>query len=72
MSGGQRIKSLSPYQINMEMLKKTGNPKVKVLHCLPSFHNDNTEVGKEIEEKFGISEMEVTDEVFESPTQHRL
>ena len=45
----------------------TGNPDVKFMHCLPAFHNTETKVGKEIFEKFGIAEMEVTDEVFESP-----
>lgn len=63
----QRINEMTPYQINMEMIRKTGNPDVKFLHCLPSFHDKNTQVGKEIFEKFGIAEMEVTDEVFESP-----
>ncbi len=62
----ERIKLLLPYQVNMEMVKKTGNPKVKFLHCLPSFHNADTIVGKEIKQKYGIEAMEVTDEVFES------
>jgi ornithine carbamoyltransferase len=48
------------------MIKKTNNPDVIFLHCLPSFHNTDTIVSAEIYEKFGISEMEVTDEVFES------
>ena len=48
------------------MIEKTGNPKVKFLHCLPSFHNTDTVIGKEIYEKYGIEAMEVTDEVFES------
>ncbi len=61
-----RIKLLKPYQINMEMLKLTGNPDVIFEHCLPAFHDLKTVVGKEIFEKYGISEMEVTDEVFES------
>ncbi|MEA1928015.1 MAG: ornithine carbamoyltransferase [Candidatus Auribacterota bacterium] len=63
----ERIKLLSPYQINSELMAKTGNPKVKFMHCLPSFHNTNTEVGQEIYEKFGLKELETTDEVFESP-----
>jgi ornithine carbamoyltransferase len=50
----------------MEMIKKTENPDVIFLHCLPSFHNTDTIVGKEIFEKFGLKEMEVTDEVFRS------
>ncbi|WP_436640744.1 ornithine carbamoyltransferase [Microbaculum sp. FT89] len=62
-----RIKLLKPYQVNKALLKKTGNPNVKFMHCLPAFHNTDTKVGKEIFEKFGLSEMEVTDEVFESP-----
>ncbi len=62
-----RIKLLKPYQVNKALLKKTGNPNVKFMHCLPAFHNTETKVGKDIYEKFGISEMEVTDEVFESP-----
>ncbi len=62
----ERIKLMMPYQVNMEMVKKTGNPKVKFLHCLPSFHNRETVIGEEIYQKFGIEAMEVTDEVFES------
>ena len=62
----ERIKQLKAYQVNMEMIKATGNPDVIFLHCLPSFHDLNTKVGKEIFDKFGISEMEVTDEVFRS------
>lgn len=63
----ERIRLLSPYQVNMALMKKTGNPQVKFMHCLPAFHNTDTKVGKDIFDKFGISEMEVTDEVFESP-----
>ena len=63
----ERIKLLSPYQVNMELMKKAGNPTVKFMHCLPAFHNTETKVGKEMFEKFGIKEMEVTEEVFESP-----
>ena len=62
-----RIKLLKPYQVNMELMKKTHNPNVKFMHCLPAYHNTDTEVGKNIFDKFGISELEVTDEVFESP-----
>ncbi|KRM57561.1 hypothetical protein C5L31_001161 [Secundilactobacillus malefermentans] len=61
-----RIKILQPYQVNSEMMAKTKNPNVIFEHCLPSFHNAETAVGKEIAEKFGLTEMEVTDEVFES------
>lgn len=63
----QRIKLLSPYQVNAAVVKKTGNPNVKFLHCLPSFHNRETVIGEDIYQKYGIEAMEVTDEVFESP-----
>lgn len=62
----KRIKEMLPYQVNKELLKKTGNPKVKFLHCLPAFHNRDTKVGEEIFQKFGIAAMEVTEDVFES------
>ncbi|RTZ99003.1 MAG: ornithine carbamoyltransferase [Deltaproteobacteria bacterium] len=62
----ERIKQLQPYQINASVMKKTGNPHVRFLHCLPAFHNIDTEIGKEINRKFGLDAMEVTDEVFES------
>jgi ornithine carbamoyltransferase len=62
----QRIKLLKPYQINADVVKKTGNPKVKFMHCLPAFHNRETKVGEEIYEKSGLSGLEVTEEVFES------
>ncbi|MFL0247973.1 ornithine carbamoyltransferase [Candidatus Clostridium stratigraminis] len=61
-----RIKLLKPFQVNMEMLKLTGNEKVLFEHCLPAFHDLKTKVGKDINEKFGLTAMEVTDEVFES------
>ncbi|MCB9015493.1 MAG: ornithine carbamoyltransferase [Lentimicrobiaceae bacterium] len=63
----ERIKLLTPYQVNMEAVKKTGNPNVKFLHCLPAFHDKETAIGKEIFEKYGLEAMEVTDEVFEMP-----
>jgi ornithine carbamoyltransferase len=62
----ERIKLLRPYQVNMNVIKKTGNPKVKFLHCLPAFHNRETKVGEEIYKKFGLDGMEVTEDVFES------
>lgn len=62
----ERIKLLKPYQVNKTMMEKTGNPNVIFEHCLPSFHNSETKVGQEIAEKYGLTEMEVTDEVFES------
>ena len=62
----ERIQLLKPYQINKNVLELTANPKVKVLHCLPAFHNRETKVGEEIFQKFGLSAMEVTEDVFES------
>jgi ornithine carbamoyltransferase len=63
----ERIKEMMPYQVNKALMEKTGNPKVKFLHCLPAFHNTDTEVGKDIFNRYGINGMEVTEEVFESP-----
>jgi ornithine carbamoyltransferase len=63
----ERIELLKPYQVNAETMAKTGNPDVKFMHCLPAFHNTETQVGKEIFEKFGMDCLEVTEEVFESP-----
>jgi len=64
----ERVRLLKPYQVNAEAMALTGNPDVKFMHCLPAFHNTDTEVGKEMEEKFGLEQgMEVTEEVFESP-----
>ncbi|HPR16669.1 MAG TPA: ornithine carbamoyltransferase [Candidatus Cloacimonadota bacterium] len=62
----ERIDLLKPYQVNSKMMQKTGKPGTIFMHCLPSFHNRNTKIGEEIYQKFGIAEMEVTDEVFES------
>jgi ornithine carbamoyltransferase len=61
-----RIELLTPYQVNAEMLALTGNPRVKFMHCLPAFHDLETQVGKEVHEQFGLKELEVTDDVFES------
>jgi ornithine carbamoyltransferase len=63
----ERIELLKPYQVNSEAMAATGNPDVKFMHCLPAFHNTETQVGKEIYEKFGMESLEVTEEVFESP-----
>jgi ornithine carbamoyltransferase len=63
----ERIKLLKSYQVNMDVVRMTGNPKVKFLHCLPAFHNRDTTIGEEIYQKYGIDSMEVTEEVFESP-----
>lgn len=63
---GERIRLLTPYRITTEAMKASGNPYVKFMHCLPAFHNTETEVGADIARRFGIDCMEVTDEVFES------
>jgi len=62
----ERIKLLKPYQVNQHVVELTGNENVKFLHCLPAFHDLETTVGQEINQKFGIPAMEVSDEVFES------
>jgi ornithine carbamoyltransferase len=62
----ERINLLKPYQVNMDLIKKTNNPDVIFLHCLPSFHDTKTDMGYDVYQKYGIKEMEVTDEVFES------
>jgi ornithine carbamoyltransferase len=61
-----RIGLLTPYRITADVMKATGNPYTKFMHCLPAFHNAETEVGADIEKRFGLTCMEVTDEVFES------
>lgn len=63
----ERIRLLKPYQVNADLIAAADNPSVKFMHCLPAYHNAETEVGRDIAKKFGITEMEVTDEVFESP-----
>lgn len=63
---GERIQALKNYQVNMDVIKKTGNPDVKFLHCLPAFHNLETTIGKEVYDKFGMNGLEVTEDVFES------
>ena len=62
----ERIKLLLPYQVNMELMRATGNPRVKFMHCLPAFHDLETQVGRDIHEQFGLTCMEVTSEVFDS------
>ncbi|WTW97862.1 ornithine carbamoyltransferase [Streptomycetaceae bacterium NBC_01309] len=62
----ERIAMLKPYQINMDVVKATENPKVKFMHCLPAFHDRHTKVGQDIYEKTGMEALEVTDEVFEA------
>ena len=61
----ERIEALSPYRVTMELMNAAGD-QCRFMHCLPAFHDLNTTIGKEIYDKFGISCMEVTDEVFES------
>jgi ornithine carbamoyltransferase len=63
----ERIELLTPYQVNAETMKATGNPDVKFMHCLPAFHNTQTKVGRTIFEQFGLEALEVTEDVFESP-----
>ncbi|MFE2100880.1 MULTISPECIES: ornithine carbamoyltransferase [unclassified Streptomyces] len=62
----ERIALLGPYAVTMDVLRATGNDQVKFLHCLPAFHDLGTAVGREIHERHGLTELEVTDEVFES------
>ncbi len=62
----ERIELLKPYQVNREVMQKTGNPHVKFMHCLPAFHNRETTIGENIYQKFGLESMEVTEDVFES------
>jgi len=62
----ERIRLLKPFQVNMKVIERTGNPSVKFLHCLPAFHNRETKVGEDIFRKFGLDGMEVTEDVFES------
>lgn len=63
----ERIALLEPYRVTQKMIEMTKNPNVIFEHCLPSFHNTDTKIGKEIYEKYGLKEMEVSDEVFEGP-----
>ncbi|MHB1209380.1 MAG: ornithine carbamoyltransferase [Acidimicrobiales bacterium] len=63
---GERIKQLLSYQVNSELLAKTGNPDVRVLHCLPALHNADTELGAQLAKSYGVSALEITEDVFES------
>ena len=64
---GSRIKKLLPYQVDAEVMAKSGNPKVKFMHCLPSLHNTETVLGRRLAGTYHLDALEVTDEVFESP-----
>jgi ornithine carbamoyltransferase len=63
----ERLRQLHKYQVNLALMQATGKPAAKFMHCLPAFHNLETEIGRKIYEKFGLQELEVTEEVFESP-----
>jgi ornithine carbamoyltransferase len=63
---GERIKLLTPYQVNAKLMKAAKNPRVKFMHCLPAYHNLETKVGEDIHEHFGLTAMEVSEDVFES------
>ena len=62
----ERIKALSPYQVNKKVMENAKETAI-FTHCLPAFHDLKTAIGQEVYEKFGLKELEVTDEVFESP-----
>jgi ornithine carbamoyltransferase len=63
----ERIDLLKPYQVNMALMKASGNPNVKFMHCLPAYHNKETKIGKWVFDTFGLDGVEVTEDVFESP-----
>ena len=63
----ERIALLTPYAVTADVMRATGNPDAKFMHCLPSFHNRETSVGERIFQEYGLESLEVTDEVFESP-----
>jgi ornithine carbamoyltransferase len=63
----ERIDLLKPYQVNADLMKASGNPNVKFMHCLPAYHNKDTKIGKWVFDTFGLDGVEVTEEVFESP-----
>lgn len=68
----ERIECLLPYQINQALVSATGNPNVIVLHDLPAFHDLNTTVAQQIYEKYGLTEMEITDEIFNAPFAYQF
>jgi ornithine carbamoyltransferase len=63
----QRVEELRPYQINMDVIRLTKNPAVKVMHCLPAFHDRRTKIGEDIYQQTGLEALEITGEVFDSP-----
>ena len=63
----ERIGMLLPYQVNASLMRRTGNPDCKFMHCLPSYHNLETQAGRDVYAKFGLDGIEVTEDVFESP-----
>ncbi|MBY0235600.1 MAG: ornithine carbamoyltransferase subunit F, partial [Burkholderiaceae bacterium] len=62
----ERIDQLLPFQVNQALMQASGKPRSCFMHCLPALHNLDTELGRDIHARFGLSELEVTDEVFES------
>jgi len=62
----KRIELLTPYRVTSDIMRASGNPHTKFMHCLPAFHNRETEIGEQIFQKYGVESMEVTEEVFES------
>ena len=63
----ERIQLLKPFQVNAELMAASGNPECKFMHCLPAYHNLETQVGRDVHAQFGLDGVEVTEEVFESP-----
>jgi ornithine carbamoyltransferase len=63
----ERIEALMPYQVNARLMAGTGNPEARFMHCLPAYHDLGTAIGREIHAEFGLTALEVTDEVFEGP-----
>jgi len=64
----ERIELLSPYQVNAHLMERTGNPAARFMHCLPAYHDLGTAIGREIHAEFGLTALEVTDDVFEGPS----
>ena len=63
----ERIEALMPFQVNARLMAGTGNPEARFMHCLPAYHDLGTAIGREIHAEFGLTALEVTDEVFEGP-----